>query len=141
MGLGCGRVAQHYKKIFNSGEIKNFNIVGFCDILVDKSREFVQYFDSNSYEDYELMLTKEKPDLLIILTPSGFHYNHTKTAFEFNCNVLCEKPITMLPNEAEELQKLAAKKKTSCIVQHFKIDLTLLLRFWKKQLKMTDLEK
>ena len=108
--IGCGRVAQHYKKIFNSGEIKNFNLVGFCDILIDKSREIAEFFDSNFYEDYELMLAEEKPDLVIILTPSGFHYHHTKTALEFNCNVLCEKPISMLPKEAQELQKLAAKK-------------------------------
>jgi UDP-N-acetyl-2-amino-2-deoxyglucuronate dehydrogenase len=108
--IGCGRVAQHYKKIFDSGVVSNWVMVGFCDILSDKSNYLSNHFNTNSYTSFEMMLDSESPDLVLILTPSGLHYEHTKIAFNYNCNVLCEKPITMLPSQAEELKKLAHEK-------------------------------
>jgi len=108
--IGCGRVAQHYKKIFDSGIVSNWNLVGFCDILSDRSEYFANHFQARPYKIFESMLEDQKPDLVLILTPSGLHYQHTKIAFNYNCNVLCEKPITMLPSQAEELKKIALEK-------------------------------
>ena len=38
--LGCGRVANHYKKIFQSGIVSDYELVGFHDILNERSKEF-----------------------------------------------------------------------------------------------------
>jgi len=111
VAIGCGRVAQHYKKILDSGVVSNWSMVGFYDILSERSKEFSQHFNTKSYESFETMLETAKPDLVLILTPSGLHYQHTKIAFNYNCNVLCEKPITMLPAQAEELEQIASMKK------------------------------
>lgn len=108
--IGCGRVAQHYKKIFDSGVVANYNIVGFYDILKDRSDDFAKHFNTKSFSSFEAMLESSNPNLVLILTPSGLHYIHTKIAFEFDCNVLCEKPITMLPSQAEELNQIAIRK-------------------------------
>jgi UDP-N-acetyl-2-amino-2-deoxyglucuronate dehydrogenase len=108
--IGCGRVAQHYKKIFDSGVVVNWSLVGFFDILSDRSEYFAKHFKAKLFKSFESMLESERPDLVLILTPSGLHYQHTKTAFNYNCNVLCEKPITMLPCQAEELKKIAYEK-------------------------------
>jgi predicted dehydrogenase len=108
--IGCGRVAQHYKKIFDSGVVSNWEFVGCFDILRSRAKDFASHFNAKSYDSFESMLIKASPDLVLILTPSGLHYQHTKIAFDFNCNVLCEKPITMMPSEAEELKKIASKK-------------------------------
>ena len=108
--IGCGRVAQHYKKMFDSGIVSSWNLVGFCDILSDRSEYFANHFHARSYKSFESMLENEKPDLVLVLTPSGLHYEHTKIAFDYGCNVLCEKPITMLPSQAEELKEIAQEK-------------------------------
>ncbi len=108
--IGCGRVAQHYKKILDSGVVSNWMMVGFYDVLSDRSEYFAQHFNTKSYESFESMLETAKPDLVLILTPSGLHYQHTKIAFDYGCHVLCEKPITMLPVQAEELEKIASTK-------------------------------
>ena len=108
--IGCGRVAQHYKKILDSGVVSNWMMVGFYDILSDRSEYFAQHFHTKSYVSFESMLETAKPDLVLILTPSGLHYQHTKIAFDYSCNVLCEKPIAMLPSQAEELNKIAIAK-------------------------------
>jgi len=108
--IGCGRVAQHYKKIFDSGVVSNWKVVGCCDVIKIRAKDFAQHFNSRSYENFESMLKNEAPDLVLILTPSGLHYEHTKKAFELSCNVLCEKPIAMKPYEAQELKEIARKK-------------------------------
>ena len=108
--IGCGRVAKHYKKIFNSGVVSNFALIGFHDILSERSQYFADHFNAKSFDNFEEMLEVTKPDLLLILTPSGLHYEHTKIAFQFGCNVLVEKPITMIPEQAIELDKIAKSK-------------------------------
>jgi UDP-N-acetyl-2-amino-2-deoxyglucuronate dehydrogenase len=108
--IGCGRVAQHYKKIFDSGVVSNWKVVSCCDIVKTKAENFAKHFQAKSYENFESMLKNELPNLVLILTPSGLHFEHTKQAFDLSCNVLCEKPITMLPQEADELKNIANKK-------------------------------
>ena len=110
VAIGCGRVALHYKKILDSGVVSNWMMVGFYDVLSNRSKYFSQHFNTKSYESFESMLETAKPDLVLILTPSGLHYQHTKIAFDYGCHVLCEKPITMLPVQAEELEQIASMK-------------------------------
>ena len=56
------------------------------------------------------MIKKTNPDLIFVLTPSGLHYEHTREALKLNCHVLVEKPISMIPSQARELQNLARSK-------------------------------
>ena len=67
--IGCGRVAQHYKKILDSGVVSNWTMVGFYDVLSERSKYFSQHFNTKSYESFESMLETAKPDLVLILTP------------------------------------------------------------------------
>jgi len=107
--IGCGRVAQHYKKIFDSGVVSSYKIVGCCDVLIDRAEAFAKHFKTISYQSIDLLIDEQKPDLVLILTPSGFHYEHSKKVINRGCHVLCEKPISMTPNQAEELEQLACK--------------------------------
>ncbi len=107
--VGCGRVAQHYKKIFDSGVVTGFNLVGFCDIKIDKASLLANEYNATFFSSLPNLLKNCNLDLVLILSPSGLHYEHTKIALEFGCNVLVEKPISMVPSEAEELCKLASK--------------------------------
>ena len=50
-------------------------------------------------------------DLAIVLTPSGTHYKIVKKFLKAKINVLCEKPLTLLPKENINLSKLANKNK------------------------------
>lgn len=111
--LGCGRVANHYRKIFDSGVLKHWSIVGVCDIDPTRSAPFSEHFKAPSFLDYEEMLSVVDVDLLLILTPSGLHYSHSKYALELGIHVLVEKPATMLPDQARELSRLA--ERNSCL--------------------------
>ncbi len=107
--VGCGRVANHYKNILLSKDVTGFKIVGVCDLIKDKAEEYGHALNCPSFISYIEMIESQKPDLLIIATPSGLHYEHTKVAFNFGINVLVEKPMTMTPPQAHELVSLAKK--------------------------------
>jgi len=108
--LGCGRVAQHYAKIFGLIDSQRYQILGCCDLDFSKAASLSNALKSKSFTDYEAMLEAISPDLILILTPSGLHYQHSKIALEKGVHVLVEKPITMIPSQAIELEKISRDK-------------------------------
>ena len=54
-------------------------------------------------------LLREDIDAVYIASPVAFHYTQTKQALEAGKHVLCEKPLALRVEEAEELMELAEK--------------------------------
>lgn len=108
--LGAGRVAEHYKKIILSGVVENYKIIGVCDLKLDKAKSFANHFNAKYFKDFKVMLSELVPDLVLILTPSGKHYEHAKACIEYGCHVLVEKPLTMRTIHSIELLNLARDK-------------------------------
>ena len=109
--VGCGRVAQHYIKIIKQINKTSIQIEAVCDIKKSKAIEMSKKINSKPYFDLKKMFEEIKVDLIIILTPSGLHYEHSNLALNFGFNVLVEKPICLLPADAEKLYKKAKSKK------------------------------
>jgi predicted dehydrogenase len=61
------------------------------------------------YTSAEQMLACEKLDVVSVVTPNKFHKPLTLAALAAGCHVLCEKPMAMNADEAQEM--LAAAKK------------------------------
>jgi len=108
--VGCGRVAQHYKYIFNQYGMDGIEITACCDIDRDKGQYMADHYGAQYFSDYSEMLKNENIDLVAVLTESGKHYNHTKMALDAGLHVIVEKPITLIPEEAYELEELASSK-------------------------------
>ena len=54
--IGCGRVSEHYLKIFKSKKIKNFIISAVCDLKIKKTQNFKKNFNCLVYDDMKKML-------------------------------------------------------------------------------------
>ncbi len=110
--IGCGRVADHYAKIFQKKvDKKLFNIIAVCDSNKKNLIKFSNTFKCKGYLNYNDLLNNDLIDLAIVLTPSGTHYKIVKKFLKAKINVLCEKPLTLLPKENIDLSKLANKNK------------------------------
>lgn len=57
---------------------------------------------------YEDLLKHAKPEVVVIALPNFLHLPVTQAALEAGCHVLCEKPMAMTVDEAEQM-KAAAK--------------------------------
>ncbi|WP_042241661.1 Gfo/Idh/MocA family protein [Jejuia pallidilutea] len=71
---------------------------------------------SRCYGTFEEMIEKEKAlpeatrmDFVAIVTPNHMHFPPAKMALENGFHVVCDKPVTLTLEEAEELQKVIAK--------------------------------
>jgi UDP-N-acetyl-2-amino-2-deoxyglucuronate dehydrogenase len=106
--VGCGRVAQHYRSILESGGVDGWRISACCDLDEAKANALASAFGAPAFTDYAKMLAEVELDLVTVLTPSGAHYAHARTALEAGRHVLVEKPITLLPDQAMALDRLAA---------------------------------
>ncbi len=67
------------------------------------------------YPTYEEMMEAEgkrddKIDFVVIVTPNNTHYPIAKLALENGIHVVCDKPLTIHSEEAEDLKRLAQDK-------------------------------
>ncbi len=106
--LGNGKSTNRYhlpfsrKKTYEQNQYqKNFS----PSEPVWKTFEDIEYTDqlSDLWDDPEIQL-------VVITTPSQFHYEYGKMALEHGKNVLVEKPFAETSKEAEELFALAKEK-------------------------------
>ena len=68
---------------------------------------------SRVYADWKALLAAEKGriDFLTICTTNETHYAIARAALESGIDVFCEKPLSLTVGEAEELMKLAGRKR------------------------------
>ena len=68
------------------------------------------YSHEDSWQDL-LARVKGKVDFIAVCTPNDSHYEIAKAALEAGLDVMCEKPLSMTVAEAEELGRLARRKR------------------------------
>ncbi len=76
-----------------------------------------------AYGDWREMLAGERGradrvDLVTVATPNATHYEFTKAFLEAGINVLCEKPMTVTVDEAEDIAATAARAGAICAVNY-----------------------
>jgi UDP-N-acetyl-2-amino-2-deoxyglucuronate dehydrogenase len=107
--LGCGRVAQHHRKILKSNHVGGFSISACCDPVLEKADDMARSFDATVYTEMEDMLATTDAVAVLVLTPSGDHYEHAKKVLESGRHAIVEKPITLIPEQCRELTEYAAE--------------------------------
>lgn len=80
-------------------------------------------YDVQGYASYQDMLEActggaLELDYVTIVTPNHAHYAPAKAFLEAGIPVLCEKPITMTVEEAEDLQKIVRQKNVPFVLAH-----------------------
>ncbi len=76
-----------------------------------------------AYGSWQEMLEGEKGrddriDLVTVATPNSTHFEITKAFLENGFHVLCEKPMTMTVDEAEEIVRLSESSSRICAVNY-----------------------
>ena len=66
-----------------------------------------------AYTDLETTLITEKPDYVVVASPTRYHAQQTIAAFEAGAHVLCEKPLCMDLVQAEAI--VAAARRTGLL--------------------------
>ncbi|MFI4911839.1 MAG: Gfo/Idh/MocA family protein [Sedimentisphaeraceae bacterium JB056] len=106
--IGLGRIGWqfHLPKITAK---EGFELVAVVDKLDERLEEAVEKYDIDGYSDYKQMLFEQKPDLVVVASPTPFHKEQTLASFEHGCDVFCEKPAALNLDEYIEMREGAKK--------------------------------
>jgi predicted dehydrogenase len=103
--IGCGNIGKrHAEQIRSVGKL-----LAVCDTVRSKAEEIGNKFTATIYTDIEELLTKEKPDVVVICTPNGLHASHTILSLQAGCHVLCEKPMAINSGDCHLMISAAEK--------------------------------
>lgn len=103
--VGCGRIASRF--VGELGRVDSAHLCGLYDIK-SAAAEALAEDDSLICSSFEELV--DRSDAIYIATPHLHHYNQAKYALERGRHVLCETPMVLDGNQAEELYLLAAKR-------------------------------
>lgn len=107
--LSTGRIANKFcedVKFVSNGRI---HAVAARDLT--DAKQFAERFNITAhYEGYDLLFNDPDVDIIYIGTPHNFHFEQTKQALLAGKSVLCEKPITISPDELIQLELIAKEK-------------------------------
>jgi len=100
--IGCSRISsQHLGSMeYLKDEIQ---LVGICDKVKTKAKEFGKKYRVDWYTDYKKMLERKDIGIVCVCTPNGLHAEMSIAAANSNKHVLVEKPIALNIQEADQI--------------------------------------
>ena len=108
--IGCGRIAERFLR--EAGYVRQVRIDALYHPSPDSSQSVAAF--RGRHTDIPLARTPEKlfdlVDAVYIASPHGTHYAYAKAALLAGRHVLCEKPLALSGEEAEELFALARER-------------------------------
>ena len=110
--IGLGPIGNRHADMYRDDALAE--LVGVCDKNRERADAAAARLGVPAFYDVGSMLDALSPDVVSVAT-AGFengsdHYEPTIQALEFGCNVLGEKPISNVVEEAEEMVALAKTK-------------------------------
>jgi predicted dehydrogenase len=93
-------------------KMPNCQLVSVCDIDMNQGRKALDKHKLSVpiYTDLTEMLRKEKLDAVHVCTPSGDHKDPSIAAMRRGLNVICEKPMEILPERVDEMIEASKKQ-------------------------------
>ncbi len=130
--IGAGGIA--YRRTIPEGIIPAWNaeLVAVMDVRKEIVDELVSRYGVRGYTEEERIIQDRDVEALYIATPVYLHYSQTIKALEAGKHVLCEKPLALSVEEAEEMVKKAREKK-------LKLGMGLMMRFHRHHLKFREM--
>ena|SRR3990167_7004555 len=107
--VGGGRIGTiHVNNIVRSNRMV---LSAFVDINEARAKEIQEQTNCQIFTTIQELFEKAKDsfDAIVICSPTKTHVEFTKLAIEHKKPVLCEKPISMVPQEIKDLYDFAAQ--------------------------------
>ena len=108
--IGYGNMGTTHSRNIMDGQVQNMVLTAICDISKERRESAKKlYPDVEVFENAEEMYKSGLCDAVLIAVP---HYSHSKLAikaFEYNLNVLTEKPAGVYTKQVKEMDAAALK--------------------------------
>ncbi len=112
--IGVGHLGQHHARLYASSP--DTTLVGVTDHEDARAFAIAQQYGTQAFRGLPELL--KQVDMVSIAVPTSGHYAVAKSCLEAGKHVLVEKPIAVLPVEAQELVELAQRRGCTLQVGH-----------------------
>ena len=110
--LGAGKIAHTF--VNDMVYVNNSVLQAIASRSLESATEFaLRYAIPTAHGSYEDLYADPEVDAIYIATPHSFHLQQTLSSLSANKSVLCEKPITVNPNQCVELMHKMRKSNNS----------------------------
>lgn len=107
--IGCGHWGPNHVRVFS--QLRDSHVAACADLDDRRLKAIVeQHPHVQPFGDYRQMLREAALDAVVVAAPTRTHFQIVKDALASGKHVLCEKPLTVVASEAEELVALARSK-------------------------------
>jgi len=115
--IGCGHWGPNHIRVFS--QLANSEVSMCADLSEERLKTIKSLFPNiQTTKDYKEILKNRHIDAVCIATPTNTHFVVAQEALENQKHVLCEKPLTLQPQESRILGDLAGKQKKILMVGH-----------------------
>lgn len=104
--IGVGHLGRHHARLYAT--LPGSTLVGVVDQDHERARLIADRHNAQVFDGLPELL--KQVDVVSVAVPTSAHYSVAKVCLEAGKHVLIEKPITVLPSEAQELVDLAKVK-------------------------------
>lgn len=107
--LATGTIARKFAQTI--AQMEDEALVAVGSRSAEGARAFASLFDiPRAYDSYDALAADPEVECIYIATPNALHYENCLLCLENGKHVLCEKPFTINPEQAESLYRLAGGK-------------------------------
>ena len=86
-----------------------FQIAAVADADPARRQEATDRFGARAYETFESLLADDQIELIVVALPSFLHASATQAALEAGKHVVCEKPMAVTLDEADQMIAVAQR--------------------------------
>jgi len=119
--VGAGFMGSMHANVYNL--LPDSKIAGIADIRGEKAKSLAAKFKTIPYYDPQQMIEKQDITVIDICLPTFLHKEYVIKAAEMGKDVLCEKPIALTVEDANEMITACKKNRVRFMVAH-------VIRFW-----------
>jgi predicted dehydrogenase len=103
IGAGAGVYAMHQDAL----ELDTIEICAVCDVNEASVQKIATERECPYYTDFRRLIDENKPDAVVIMTPHTVHKDMAIYAMSAGAHVLCEKPMAIHVQDADEMNATA----------------------------------
>jgi len=119
--IGAGGIGNVHLKVYES--MPDVEVVAVVDVNVERTADKLKNKSIKIYDCIDDMLANEDVDFVDICTPTYLHEEHAVKAMNKGIHVLCEKPIALTKESADNMVKAAKDNGVIFMIAH-------VIRFW-----------
>jgi len=113
--VGCGSIGKRHANVLKTLRVGD---VRACDPIPERRDSLLSQVPSvRMYESFDAALA-DRPDTVVMCTPTAQHIPMAIQALRAGCHVLCEKPLSHTTESIDELKAVAADENKKVAVAH-----------------------